>query len=125
MKLGSGWPVLLGTGLLLGYVTVLAAKRRRHFVWFLPVLLLAAIVFELVTGGPTSMPIVAPERLGIGVLAVFPAVALSFAVSWGLIQVRAPGWLLMGAPTMVCLLSSPLAGYIAMLTICELTGDCP
>ena len=124
MQLSAGWPVLLGTGLLLGYVTLLAAERRRHFVWFLPVLLVSAIVFVLATVAPTSTPLVAPERLGIGVVAVLPAVALAFAVAWGAIRLRAPGWLLVGAPAVTCLLSSPLVGFVAVVTICELTGDC-
>lgn len=115
---------MLGTGLLLGYVTLLAAERHRHLVWFLPVLLLAAIVFMLVTAGPTSTPLVVPERLGIGVVAVLPGIALTFAVAWCLIQVRAPGWLLVVAPAMTCVLSSPIVGYVAVVTICELTGDC-
>jgi hypothetical protein len=124
LELNSGWPVLFGTGLLLGYITLLAAERRRHLVWFLPVLLLAAIGYVLVTDFPTSTPLVAPERLGIGVVAVFPAVALSFAAAWSVIRVGAPGWVLVGAPAVTCLMSSPVVGYIAFATICELTGDC-
>lgn len=112
------------TGLLLGYVTLWAAERRRHLAWFLPVLLPAAIAFVLVTGGEVSTPLLAAEQLGIGIVAVMPAVALSFAAAWCVLHYRAPNWLLVGAPTIACLVSSPLVGYIALVVICELTGDC-
>jgi hypothetical protein len=124
VKLNSGWPVLLCAGLLLGYVTLWAAERRRNLAWFLPVLLLAAIAFALVTGGDVSTPLLASEQLGIGVVAVIPAVALSFAVAWCVLHYRAPNWVLVGAPAIACLVSSPLVGYIALVVICELTGDC-
>lgn len=124
VKLSSGWPVLLCTGLLLGYVTLWAAERRRHLVWFFPVLLLAAIAFILVTGGAASVPLLAPEQLGVGVVAVVPAVAFAFAAAWWVLRIRASSWLLVGAPAIACLVSSPLVGYVALAAVCELTGDC-
>ena len=123
-KVSAGWPVLLCTGLLLGYITLWGAERRRHFAWYLPVLLLAAIAFILVTGGPVSTPLLVPEQLGVGVVAILPAVAFAFIIAWCLVQFRAPGWLLVTAPGLVCLACSPLAGYVALAAVCELTGDC-
>jgi hypothetical protein len=123
-KVNAGWPVLLCTGLLLGFVTLRATQERHHLLWFLPVLLGAAIAFILVTGEPVSTPLLAAEQLGIGVVAVIPAVALAFAVAWCGLRYRAPGWLLVAGPAAVCLVSSPLVGYIALVAICELTGDC-
>ena len=37
----------------------------------------------------------------------------------------APRWLLFAAPAVACLASSPLAGYVTLVAVCELTGDCP
>ncbi len=124
IKLIFGWPVLLCMGLLLGYITLCAAERRSHFVWFLPVLLLAAIAFVVVTGAATSIPMLASEQLGVGVVALIPAAALSFVVAWCVLQFSAPTWLLVGAPAIACLVSSPLVGYVALVAVCELTSDC-
>ena len=124
VRLNSGWPVLLCTGLLLGFVTLWARERRRNLVWFLPVLLLAAVAFISVTGGTVSTPVLAPETLGIGVVAILPAVAFSFVVAWCVLHYRAPSWLIVGAPALACLVSSPIVGYVALVAICELTGDC-
>jgi hypothetical protein len=124
LALSAAWPVLLGAGLLLGYVTWRSTERRRNLLWFLPVMLATAIAFVLLTGGSVSTPLLAPEQLGIGVFAVIPAFAISLAVAWCVLHYRAPGWLLVGAPALACLISSPLAGYVALVTICELTGDC-
>jgi len=71
MLLSSGWPMLLGAGLLLGGITVASAQRRAHLMWFLPMLLLAA------------------------------------------------------TPAVACLASSPLAGYVTLVAVCELTGEWP
>jgi len=124
VRLNSGWPIFLISGLTLGYVTRWSAESRRHLVWYFPVLLSAAIAFILLTGGAVSTPILAPEQLGIGVVAVAPAFALSFAAAWLVLHFRAPRWLLFTAPTLACLAASPLAGYVALIAICELTGDC-
>ena len=125
MLLSSGWPVFLGAGLLLGGITVASVQRRAHLMWFLPVLLLAAIAFVLVTGGGDSALLLAPDQLGIGVVAVAPAVTFAFVVSWGLLALGAPSWLLFAAPAVACLASSPLAGYVTLVAVCELTGECP
>ena len=124
LSLSSGWQVLLFTGLLFGLITLSSVERRTQLLWFLPVLLLAAITFLLVTGTADSALLLAPERLGIGVVALMPAVALSFVVAWCVLRFRAPDWILVGAPAVACLLSSPLVGYVALTAVCELTGDC-
>ena len=124
LSLTSGWQVLLFTGLLFGLITLSSVERRTQLLWFLPVLLLAAVTFLLVTGTADSALLLAPERLGIGVVALMPAVALSFVVAWCVLRFRAPDWILVGAPAVVCLLSSPLVGYVALTAVCELTGDC-
>lgn len=124
IELSSGWPVLLGTGVLLGYVTLWAVERRRHLLWFFPVLLIAAVAYIQIAGGTVSTPILAPEQLGIGVVAVIPAVAITFAVAWCLLHYRAPNWLLVGGPAVACLASTPLVGFVALAAVCELTGDC-
>ena len=124
MSLSAGWPVLLCTGFLLGYITLRAAERRAHLLWYFPVLLIAAIAYVLLTGGAPSVPTWAPEQLGIGVVAVVPAVALSFVIAWYALELRAPGWVLAGGPIVACLISSPVVGYVAFLAICELTGEC-
>jgi len=125
MGLSSGWPVLLCAGLLLGGITVASVDRRAHLMWFLPVLLLTAISFVLVTGGGDSALIVAPDQLGIGVVAVAPAVTVAFLVSWSLLRLGAPRWLLFTAPALACLAGSPLAGFVTVVAVCELTGECP
>lgn len=125
MALSDGWPVLLCLGLVLGAITSWSAERRAQLIWFLPVLLLAAITFVFVTGEAASVLILAPERLGIGVTALLPAVIFSFVVAWWLLHFRAKNWILVAAPTMVCLASTPLAGYLARLAVCELVGECP
>lgn len=121
----TGWPVLVGTGLLLGCITMMSVKRRAHLAWFLPVLLVAAITYVFVIDDATNVLILAPERLGIGVMALFPAVAFSFVGAWWLIRFGAADWVLVGAPLIICLLSTPLAGFLVRLAVCELTGDCP
>ena len=117
--------MLLGTGLLLGGIAVSSRRRRAHLMWFLPVLLLAAIAFALVIDDAGSVLLLGPEQLGIGVVSVAPAVAFSFALSWGLLRLRAPRWLLFGVPVVACLVSAPLAGYVAFMAVCELIGNCP
>lgn len=82
MRLSSGWPVLLGAGLMLGCITVWSTEWRAHLVGFLPVLLLAAMAFVFVTGGAGRVLILALEQLGIGVVALFRGVVLSFLVVW-------------------------------------------
>jgi len=124
-QLNYGWPVLALVGVMLGGITAVSSKRGAHLAWFLPVLLFAAVLFVLVTDGATSVLILAPERLGIGVMALLPAVAISFVVAWCLIRLGANDLWLFSAPLMICLLSTPLAGYLARLAVCELTGDCP
>jgi hypothetical protein len=105
LSLSSGWQVLLITGLLLGWITLSSVERRTQLLWFLPVLLLAAVTFLLVTDTADSA-------------------LLSFIVAWCVLLLRAPDWILVGAPAVVCLLSSPLVGYVALTAVCELTGDC-
>ncbi len=122
--LSSGWPVLLCAGLLLGGITVASARRHAHLMWFLPVLLLAAIAFVLVTGGGDSALILAPDQLGIGVVAVAPAVTVAFLVAWSLLRLGAPRWLLFAGPALACLAGSPLAGFVTVVAVCELTGEC-
>jgi hypothetical protein len=125
MTLSYGWPVLLFTGLLLGFITVWAVSRRAHLLWYLPVLLVAAIAFVLITGEAASVLILAPERLGIGVFALLPSVGLSFVLAWYLLRFGAKNGFLVVVPVVVCLASTPLAGYIARVAICELIGECP
>ena len=45
LSLSAGWPVLLCTGFLLGYIALRAAERRAHLLWYFPVLLVAAPLF--------------------------------------------------------------------------------
>lgn len=116
--------MLLLAGVALGMVTLRAAERRANLLWFFPVLLAAAIAYVLLTGGAPSVPFWASEQLGIGVVAVVPAVALSFVVAWYALEFRAPSWFLVGGPIVACLLSAPAVGYVALLAICELTGEC-
>lgn len=125
IALSNGWPVLLCAGLILGWVAVWAAEHRAYLLWYLPVLLLAAIAFVLFTGDAALVLILAPERLGIGVIALLPAITFSFAAAWILLGIRAKTWALAAAPAIVCLLSTPLAGYIARVAVCELVGECP
>jgi hypothetical protein len=89
------------------------------------VLLFAALLFVLFTDGVTSVLILAPERLGIGVMALAPAVAISCVAAWLLIRFGANDLWLFSVPLMICLLCTPLAGYLARLAVCELTGECP
>ena len=93
IRLNAGWPVLLTAGVLLGFVTLWAKQQARNLAWFLPVLLVAAIAFVLVAGGKVSTPLLAAETLGIGIVAVLPAIAIAFAVSCLVLFVRAPSWL--------------------------------
>lgn len=125
IALSYGWPVLLCAGVVLGCITVSSASRRAHLLWFLPVLLVAAIAFVFISGGAGRVLIVAPEQLGIGVVALFPGVAVAFILAWAMLALQAPkGWLA-AAPALACLASSPLAGYVALLAVCELIGECP
>ncbi len=124
-QLNYGWPVLALAGVMLGCVTMVSARRRAHLAWFLPVLLFAALLFVLFTDGVTSVLILAPERLGIGVMALAPAVAISCVAAWLLIRFGANDLWLFSVPLMICLLCTPLAGYLARLAVCELTGECP
>ena len=124
VRLNAGWPVLLVAGVVLGLVTLWATERRRHLLWFLPVLLMAAIAFVLIAGGTVSTPLLAAETLGIGIVAVLPAVVITLVVSFFVLHYRAPNWLVVGAPALACLVSSPIVGYVALVVVCELTGDC-
>jgi len=123
-KLCVAWPVLLVAGLLLGCATSWASDRRANLMWFFPVLLVASVAFVMITGGSVSTPLIAPEKLGVGVVAMSIPVAVSFAVACWVLHVRAPRWILVAAPALSCLLCTPIAGYVGILTICELTGDC-
>jgi len=123
--LSDGWPVLLCTGLILGWITLWAAEQRAYLLWFLPVMLLAAIAFVLLRSDAASILILAPERLGIGVIALLPAVTVSFLAAWGLLRIQARSWLLVAAPAVICFVSTPLAGYVARVAVCELVGECP
>jgi hypothetical protein len=125
MTLSGGWPVLLCMGLMLGCITVWSVDQRAHLLWFLPMMLLAAISFVFFSAEAASVLILAPERLGIGVIALLPAVTIAFAASWALLSLRAKTWLLVAVPAMVCLVSTPLAGYVARVAVCDLVGDCP
>ena len=122
--LSSGWPVLLCAGLVLGFITVWSKKQRTHLAWFLPVLLLASVAFVLLTGEADSVLILVPEQLGIGVVALFPGVLLSFLAAWCVLELRTRNWLLVAAPALVCVASAPLAGYVASVAVCELISDC-
>lgn len=124
VSLSAGWPVLLCAGVLLGYVTLRAAERRAHLLWYFPVLLGAAVAYIMLVGGAQSIPTFASEQLGIGVVAVVPAVALAFVVAWYALELRAPAWVLVGGPVVACLVSAPVVGYVASLAVCELTGEC-
>lgn len=124
LSLATGWPILLLTGITLGYITLHAADRRGYLLWYFPTLLFTAIAYVLLTGGAPSVPIWASEQLGIGVVAVIPAVAASFVVAWCALKLRAPSWVLVVAPLLACVASSPVVGYVALLAVCELTGEC-
>lgn len=124
VSLSAGWPVLLCAGVLLGYVTLRATERRVHLLWYFPVLLGAAIAYILLVGGAESIPTFASEQLGIGVVAMVPAVALAFVVAWYALEFRAPDWVLVAGPILACLVSSPVVGYVAFLAVCELTSEC-
>lgn len=124
-NLFAAWPVLLVAGLLLGCATTWAVERRANLMWFFPVLLVASAAFVMVTGGSVSTPLIAPEKLGVGVVAMAVPVAVSLAVAAWVLHLRAPHWVLVAAPALACLLCTPIAGYVGLLTICELTGDCP
>lgn len=121
----SGWPVLLCAGLLLGLITLCSTRQRAHLLWFLPTMLLTAIGFLLVTGEAANVLILAPERLGIGVIAVLPSVVCAFFAAWCALRLGAANWMLVGAPAMACLVTTPLAGYLARAAVCELVGECP
>ena len=121
----SGWPVLLCAGLTLGVITLRSSRQRAHLLWFLPTFLLAAIAFLWITDEASSILILAPERLGIGVIALLPTVLLAFAAAWCALRFDAGRLVLVGAPTVVCIVSTPLVGYIARVAVCELTGECP
>lgn len=124
MSLSGGWPVLLCAGVLLGFIALRARERRAHLLWYFPVLLLAAITYVLLTGGAPGIPVFTSEQLGIGVVALIPAVLSSFVVAWYALEFQAPAWLLGLGPALACLLSAPLVGYVASLAVCELTGEC-
>ena len=124
MSLAVGWPVLLCTGTVLGYITLRARERRAHLLWYLPVLLFAAIAYLLLTGGAPGISIYASEQLGVGVVALVPAVLSAFVVAWYALEFRAPAWILAAGPAAACLISAPVVGYVASLAVCELTGDC-
>lgn len=123
-RLFAAWPVLLVTGLVIGWVTTWAADQRANLMWFFPVLLIASVAFVMVTGGSVSTPLIAPEKLGVGVVAMAIPIAVSFVVALWVLHVRAQRWVLIAAPALACLLCTPIAGYMGILTICELTGDC-
>ena len=122
---GSVWPVLLVTGLALGSITLASRRQRTHLLWFLPALLVAAVVFLWLTGEASSVLILAPERLGIGVIALIPAVTLAFAAAWCALRFEAGNWVLVGAPAVACIATTPLVGYIVRAAVCELVGECP
>ena len=124
MSLSGGWPVLLFTGMVLGFITVRASERRTHLLWFFPVLLFAALAFLLLTGGAPGISFFASEQLGVGVVALIPAVLSAFIVAWYALEFRAPPGVLLVAPAAACLLSAPVVGYVASLAVCELTADC-
>ena len=121
----SVWPVLLVTGLVLGSITLASRRQRAQLLWFLPTLLGAAIVFLWLTGEASSALILAPERLGIGVIALLPAVMLAFAAAWWALRLEARNWVLVGAPAVACIVTTPLVGYIVRAAVCELVGECP
>lgn len=124
ISLSGGWPVLLLTGIALGYITVRAQERRAHLLWFFPVLLFSALAFLLLTGGAPGISFFAPEQLGVGVVALIPAVFSSFFVAWYALEFQAPASVLLVGPAAACLLSAPAVGYVASLAVCELTADC-
>jgi len=124
MLLAVGWPVLLCTGIVLGFIALRARERRAHLLWYFPVLLFAALAFLLLTGGAPGISFFASEQLGVGVVAVIPAVLSSFIVAWYALEFRAPAWLLALGPAVACLISAPVVGYVASLAVCELTGEC-
>ena len=122
---GSVWPVLLVTGLALGSITLASRRQRAQLLWFLPTLLAAAIVFLWLTGEASNVLILAPERLGIGVIALLPGVALAFAAAWCALRFEAGNWVLVSAPAVACIVTTPLVGYIVRAAVCELVGECP
>ena len=121
----SAWLVLLCAGLILGFITLAARRQRAQLLWFLPTLLVAAIAFLWLTGEAASVLILAPERLGIGVIALLPAVTLAFAAAWCALRFEARNWVLVGAPAVACIVTTPLVGYIVRAAVCELVGECP
>ena len=123
--LWAAWPVLLATGVLLGLATSWAADKRSNLGWFSPILLIAAAAFVTMAGGSVSTPLTAPEKLGVGVVAMAIPVAVALGVALWVLRARARRWILVAAPALACFLCTPVAGYVAVVTICELTGDCP
>lgn len=121
----TAWPVLLAAGVLLGFATSWAENQRANLLWFFPVLLVASVAFVMVIGGSVSTPLIAPEKLGVGVVAMAIPVAVSFAVALWVLYIEAPRSILIAAPALTCLLCTPIAGYVGRIVICELTGDCP
>ena len=124
-ELVAAWPALLAAGVLLGCATSWAESQRANLLWFFPVLLVSSVGFVMATGGSVSTPLIAPEKLGVGVVAMAIPVTVSFAVALWVLRLEAPRWVLVGAPAIACLLCTPIAGYVGRLVICELTGDCP
>jgi hypothetical protein len=124
IMLSSGWPVLLCTGIVLGGITAWSVRRRANLLWFLPVLLVAAVIFAFVTGSAGRVLILVPEQLGIGIVALFPGVAVAFLLAWWMLNLQAPKWLLVAGPAMACLASSPVAGYLSLVAVCELIKEC-
>ena len=118
------WPVLLVTGVLLGLATSWAADKRSNLGWYSPILLISAAAFVTMTGGSVSTPLTAPEKLGVGVVAMAIPVVVALGAALWVLGVRARRWVLVAAPAIACFLCTPVAGYVAMVTICELTGDC-
>ena len=123
-NLSAAWPVLLATGVLIGLATSWASDQRTNLMWFFPILLVSSAAFVMATGGSVSTPLTAPEKLGVGVVSMAIPVAVSFVVSLWVLHVRARRWVLVAAPALACLACTPIAGYVGLLTICELTGDC-
>lgn len=123
-KLYAAWPVLLAAGVLVGFATSWASDQRTNLIWFFPILLVSSVAFVMATGGSVSTPLTTPEKLGVGVVSMAIPIAVSFVVSLWVLHVRARRWALVAAPALACLACTPIAGYVGLLTICELTGDC-
>jgi hypothetical protein len=123
--LSSGAPMFLCIGALLGYLNVRAAKQRLFLLCFLPGYFLAAVGFVVATVFATAvLPLPAPKKLAVGLIAVAPAVLLSFVSAVFVLLVRAPRWVLFAVPALACVVCSPLAGYLALLFVCAFGGDC-